>query len=222
MEPPTVRMRIAYVVDVHGSFDAVTRVLSDAGRVDVLVVGGDITTAGTADEAAAAIELWRPLAPRLFAVAGNMDSPAIDARLAELGIALDGRGETVDDVGFFGVSGSPRTPMHTPYELDEDELERRIEAGWAEVSGSGVTILCPHAPPHGTSCDRLRSGTHVGSRSVRSFVERAQPDVVLCGHVHESRGVDTIGRTQIANPGPVGAGHYALVEIGESVTVTLD
>jgi Icc-related predicted phosphoesterase len=222
MELATITMRIAYVVDVHGSFDAVASVLSDVGPVDVLLVGGDITTAGTPDEAAAAIELWRPLAPRLLAVAGNMDSPAIDARLAELGIALDGDGVIVGDVGLFGVSGSPRTPMHTPYELDENELERRIEAGWARVAGSRVTILCPHAPPRGTTCDRLRSGAHVGSTAVRHFVERVQPDVVLCGHVHESRGMDSIGATRVANPGPVAAGHYALVEIGESVSVTLD
>jgi Icc-related predicted phosphoesterase len=34
--------------------------------------------------------------------------------------------------------------------------------------------------------------------------------------------MDSIGATRVANPGPVAAGHYALVEIGESVSVTLD
>jgi Icc-related predicted phosphoesterase len=81
-------MRIAYVVDVHDRFDMVPRVVEQIGAVDVLVVGGDITTGGTPDDAEHAIELWRPLAPTLLAVAGNMDSPAIDDRLVALGVSL--------------------------------------------------------------------------------------------------------------------------------------
>jgi len=76
-----------------------------------------------------------------------------------------------------------------------------------------VTIFCPHAPPYGTACDRLRSGEHVGSTAVRALVDREQPDLVLCGHIHEARGEDRVGRTRIVNPGPAAAGHYAVVEI---------
>jgi Icc-related predicted phosphoesterase len=216
-------LRIAYVVDVHDRFDAVPGALADVGDVDVLVVGGDITTFGTPDDAERAIELWRPLAPRLLAVAGNMDSPAIDERLVALGVSVDGRGVVLeDDVGIAGVSAAPFSPLHTPYELADDELGRRAEAGLAEVKRCRVRILCPHAPPHGTACDRIRSGEHVGSAALRAVVEREQPDVVLCGHIHESRAVDRIGPSQLANPGPVSAGHYALVEVGETVAVRLD
>jgi hypothetical protein len=115
-------MRVAYVVDIHGRFEAVPRALADVGQFDLLVVGGDITTGGTPDDAERAIESWRPLAPRLLALAGNMDSAAIDARLAELGVALDGRGVVLDGVGVFGVSAAPISPLRTPYELAEEEL----------------------------------------------------------------------------------------------------
>jgi hypothetical protein len=215
-------MRIAYVVDVHGHVGAVETALRRAGPVDLLLVGGDLTTGGTPEEAASAIEAWRRLAPRVLAVAGNMDSPAIDARLAALGVSLDGRGVVVDGVGLFGLSAAPLSPLGTPYELPDDELERRIEAGFAAVQGCPRTIFCPHAPPRDTACDRLRDGEHVGSAVVRAFIERAQPDLVLCGHIHEARGRDRLGRTVIVNPGPVSAGHYALVEIGEGIAVTLD
>ena len=215
-------MRIAYLVDVHGGFDAVADAMGAIGEADLLLVGGDITTGGTPDQAAAAIERWRPLAPRLLALAGNMDSPEIDARLSELGVALDGRGYRLGAVGVFGVSAAPHSPLHTPYELSEHELERRINDGFAAVRECPVKVFCPHPPPHGTSCDRLASGEHVGSTAVRSFVEREQPDVVLCGHIHEARGVDRIGVTQIVNPGPAGAGHYAVVDIDDAVSVRLD
>lgn len=215
-------MRIAYLVDVHGHFDAVPQATSRIGLLDLLIVGGDITTGGTPDDAARAIENWRPLAPRLLALAGNMDSPAIDAHLADLGVGLDSRGRVFGDVGVFGVSAAPRTPLRTPYELDDEELERRIEAAFADVRDCRVKIFCPHAPPRGTACDRLRSGEHVGSAVIRAFVERDQPDLVLCGHIHESRGTDKIGSSRIANPGPASAGHYALVEVNHEIDVRLD
>jgi hypothetical protein len=62
----------------------------------------------------------------------------------------------------------------------------------------------------------------VGSAVIRSFVEREQPDLVLCGHIHESRGSDRIGRTQVVNPGPALARHYAVVEADGRVEVRLD
>lgn len=215
-------MRIGYVVDVHDRFDAVVEAVAAMGPVDVLVVGGDITTGGTVEQAEEAIARWRPLAPCVVALAGNMDSPAIDGRLAELGVALDGTGIVVGGVGICGVSAAPISPLCTPYELPEEELARRIERAFAAVAGARWTIFCPHAPPLGTACDRLRSGEHVGSAAVRAAVEQRKPDVVLCGHIHEARGEDTLGRTRVVNPGPVRQGHYALVEVGEAIAVSLD
>jgi Icc-related predicted phosphoesterase len=216
-----VAVRIAYVVDVHGHFETVGQVVSEVGPLDVLVVGGDITTFGTPDDAERAIEGWRPLAPTLLAVAGNCDSPAIDERLVELGVSLDRRHAVLGDVGVTGVSASPPTPMRTPHEVPDDELGRRAQDALAQIVGSRVRIFCPHSPPYGTACDDLR-GAHVGSPALRALVEREAPDLVLCGHIHEARGEDTIGATRIVNPGPVAAGHYALVDVGETVAVTLD
>jgi Icc-related predicted phosphoesterase len=215
-------VRIAYVVDVHDRFAAVGDALARMGPVDVLVVGGDITTFGSPDDAEHAIGEWRPLALRLLAVAGNCDSPEIDARLVELGVSLDARGVVVDGVGLFGASAAAHSPLHTPYEVPDEELGRRAEAGLADVDGARVRIFCPHSPPYDTACDRLRLGKHVGSPALRGFVDREQPDVLLCGHIHEARGVDQLGKTQVVNPGPVASGHYALVEIGDDVSVQLD
>ena len=215
-------MKIAYVVDVHGDFAAVTRALGRIGATDVLIVGGDITTKGSPDDVARTITGWRPLATRLFAVAGNMDSAAIDTRLANLSVSLDARGVVIGEVGFFGVSAGPKSPLHTPYEITEEQIADRIETGFAAVKDCRVKVFCPHAPPANTACDRIHSGLHVGSTAVRAFIERAQPDLVLCGHIHESRGEDRIGHSRIVNPGPITQGHYAVADIGETVTVLLD
>jgi Icc-related predicted phosphoesterase len=215
-------LKIAFLVDVHGRFEAVGDAMRSIGEADLLVVGGDITTAGTPDDARRAIEGWRRLAPRLVALSGNMDSPEIDALLGELGVGLDARGVAFGEVGVFGVSAAPKSPLNTPYELTEEELANRIAKGFDAIRACPVKIFCPHAPPRGTACDRLRSGEHVGSVAVREFVEREHPDVVLCGHIHEARGIDELDDSRVVNPGPAAAGHYAIVEIGETVSVRLD
>lgn len=40
-----------------------------------------------------------------------------------------------------------------------------------------------------------------GSVSVRRRIEKYQPLVQLCGHIHESRGTTMLGRTLVINPG---------------------
>jgi Icc-related predicted phosphoesterase len=68
------------------------------------------------------------------------------------------------------------------------------------------TVYCLHSPPYDTLCDVIPDGSHVGSRAIRRFLERAQPPLVLSGHVHESPRLtgayrDRIGRTLVVNPG---------------------
>ena len=215
-------MLIAYVVDVHDRFEAVPEAIAAIGAIELLIVGGDITTGGSPGDAETAIEQWKPLAPRLLALAGNMDSPAIDARLADLGVGLDARGVVFGEIGVCGVSAAPLSPLRTPYELGDEELERRSKTAFDTVAGCRFRIFCPHAPPEGTACDRLRDGRHVGSVVIRRIVEQEQPDLVLCGHIHEARGVDEIGRTRIVNPGPVTAGHYVVVTVDGELSVRLD
>ena len=41
----------------------------------------------------------------------------------------------------------------------------------------------------------------VGSHAVRQIIEEYQPLLSLHGHIHESRGATTIGRTVCINPG---------------------
>ncbi|PKK89201.1 MAG: hypothetical protein CVV64_15440 [Candidatus Wallbacteria bacterium HGW-Wallbacteria-1] len=79
-------------------------------------------------------------------------------------------------------------------------------------------ILVTHCPPWGTALDKIGSGSgsgsgpgngsesHVGSRAIRSVVEKHSPLLALHGHIHESPEVtgtftDTVGSTLCVNPG---------------------
>ncbi len=214
-------MTIIAFTDIHGSYQRVCDIIDREQRADAVILGGDITTYGTTADAAKALELFRKGAKPIFAVAGNMDSPEFDEFFDRSSVSVNGKGIVFRETGVFGVSGSPPTPMHTPYEIPEEEIARRSEEGWNDVAAARWTIFVPHAPPRDTKVDRILLGKHVGSTAVRSFIESRQPDVVVCGHIHEARGIDKIGKTQIVNCGPAGKGYYALLHLAESVTVEM-
>lgn len=51
------------------------------------------------------------------------------------------------------------------------------------------------------------------SRAVREAILEHKPVVCLTGHIHEGRGIDSLGRTTVLNPGPLRAGRYARVRM---------
>ena len=214
-------MRLVAVADIHGAYSRVEAILQAEAPFDAVIIGGDLTTHGTVHEARTAIETLRRFRKPVFAVAGNMDLPLFEPAYTELGVNINARGVQLDDVGFFGVAGSPFTPMHTPYELSEEEIRRRAEEGWKQVRGAARLVFVPHAPPRSTKLDKILLGAHVGSLAVREFVECNQPDVLICGHIHESRGIDVLGKTQMVNCGAAGKGSYAVITIGQGVTIEL-
>lgn len=214
-------MRLLAFTDIHGAYDRVDLAMRHEKDFDAVVFGGDLTTRGTEQEAENALERFARHGRPLFVVAGNMDSPSFDPLFDRLGVGINARGLLLKDIGFFGVSGSPFTPMHTPYEIAEQEIAARAESGFLEVRSARVTVFVPHAPPYRSALDTVFFGRHVGSTAVREFIEKRQPDVVVCGHIHEARGVDRIGRSQIVNCGYAGAGSYAVITIDETVHVDL-
>jgi Icc-related predicted phosphoesterase len=116
------------------------------------------------------------------------------------------------------LGGSPHGPFRTVFEYSEEEAETLFERA-AKNCGGGLLILVSHCPPKNTKVDQVSSGEHVGSIAVRRFIEKAEPRLVVSGHVHESQGTDTIGSTTIVNTGPAQSGHYADITIKDKVTV---
>jgi|WetSurMetagenome_2_1015567.scaffolds.fasta_scaffold21631_2 uncharacterized protein len=214
-------MRILALSDVHGAYDLADQIVRKEPGIDVLVVAGDLTTHGSRKEAEAAIGILRSRVPRVLAVAGNMDTREIDLGYQEGDMSINGRGVCIGEVAFFGVSGCPFSPLHTPFELAEDAIRELAEKGWKEIAHCRYKIFVPHAPPYNTRLDVIRSGSHVGSTAVRAFVEKAQPDVVICGHIHESAGLDTLSQSRMVNCGSARERRYAVVEIGDDIRLSM-
>jgi Icc-related predicted phosphoesterase len=214
-------MTILALTDIHGSYDRMEEIIRANQHVDIIVIGGDVTTYGTPKEIAQAIDRAKASGKPVLAVCGNMDPPVLESSLESLGVSINGRGVIIDDVGFFGVSACPFSPLHTPNEVSEETIMQLANAGCKEVASARWKVFVPHTPPANTKLDRIFSGKNVGSNSVRTFIEKHQPDVTICGHIHEARGTDMIGQTHIVNCGQVARGFYALIDVGKEITVTM-
>jgi Icc-related predicted phosphoesterase len=193
--------------DIHMHTGNAARI-KDITAADLVIITGDITNYGSSRDAETVLNQLRAINRSILGVAGNLDQPDVARYLEKMAISLHGSGKIIEGLGIMGLGGSNYTPFNTPYEFSEQELAGFLASGFARVKDAENFILVSHPPPVQTKTDRLTNGNHVGSRAVRSFIEEKQPLLCLTGHIHESRGLDHIGRTLILNPGMLKDGGY--------------
>jgi uncharacterized protein len=156
---------------------------------------------------------------RLYAMEGNDDPPELYTMLRDTNVLTETEDKLVDlgeGITMVSYGYSNPTPWHTPRELDDDELERRIDKLAAQVSRPERAIFNLHVPPAHTAIDKapaldgnlkpiVKGGAvmmqSVGSEGVRRLLAKHEPMLGLHGHIHESRGAVRLGRTLAVNPG---------------------
>ncbi len=204
-------MKIVSFGDVHMATRNLERMRDLMRDCDLVIVSGDLTNFGGIEDAKKVLADVRRACPNVLALSGNLDRREVIPFLEQEGIALHGKGLVLGGVGIFGCGGSNITPFHTPTEFTEDEIDAALRAGYERVRGVRPLLMICHTPPYDTKCDRLLSGTPVGSTAARRFIEEIKPDVCISGHIHESAGADAIGPTQVFNAGPFKGGGYVVV-----------
>jgi hypothetical protein len=150
---------------------------------------------------------------------GNDDRWEIDCALNKSSVIINPEEKVVEidrhhEMVTLGFTN--HTPWKTPREFDEEVLAERIEKMAAGVNSMQNCIFNLHCPPYGTLIDPapklddtlkpMVSGgqvvmTPAGSTAVRDAIKKHQPLAGLHGHIHESKGVASIGRTKCFNPG---------------------
>ncbi len=205
-------MKILAISDPHGEYSKIKKMMEKAMPFDLIAIVGDLTNFGPDEKVEELMELFdKPV----LAIPGNCDQRSIVKALeASKAINLHEKAEQVGDIRFIGLGGSNPTPFNTPFELSEGEIEKALEGMVcsAEKEGDcGTIVLLTHAPPHGAR-DELPFG-HVGSIAIQKFLDRV--DLIICGHIHEAKGFENVGKTTVVNPGEASKGSSALITIDE-------
>lgn len=192
-------MKLIAISDIHGRTNFDKKVVTVMADADLVVIAGDITNFGGKDEAYQVLSEIKKINKNILGVSGNCDRPEVIEVLKSEGINLQDEIREVREIQFFGIGGSGYTPFNTPQEYSDNDFERIINK---YIKRCKTGVLISHSPPLRTKVDRTLLGIHAGNKIIREFIEKYQPDLCICGHIHEARNTEKIGKTIIVNPGP--------------------
>lgn len=215
--------RILGLADLHDRTEVLGR-LKDI-EADVIVFCGDLHNAGSIETARPAAFALAGLGPPVLIVPGNMDHKDFVPDLwRQAGLRMLHRSSfRLGNLGFLGMGGMvARDPRRLAdparYYNRDEEVYEILAAAYQDISDAKIKIVAAHQPPRGAQ-DTLYNGESSGSVSLRRFVEVYQPDLMLCGHIHEARGESFIGSTRIVNVGELRQGFASIIEIADEITV---
>ncbi len=190
-------MRILAFSDLHRSRGRAADLVAASAEADLVIGAGDFCN--QRQDLAGALALLDGLQAPMVAVPGNCESAAeLREAAAEGTTVLHGDGVEIGGLKIFGLGYAvPETPFGAwSCDLPEEEAATMLDHCEA------ADILVLHSPPKGVA-DQLEDGTSLGSTAIHAAIERLQPQLAVCGHIHPSWGrTGTIGRTQIVNLGP--------------------
>jgi len=211
-------MRLLCVSDIHGKTANVAELLKyeESAEIDVIIVCGDITQLGGYEEAETIMRLFRGWEKPVFAVHGNMDTPPVLQYLVDERLSIHRKQSFYKNVRFEGLGGGNTSPFNTPIEYNEDEISHILKSSFPQSEKKSPIVFVSHTPPGNTHLDTIKSGIHVGSIAIREFIVTHKPDLFLCGHIHESMGIDTVGGCTAVNLGPFIDGNYAIIDLDET------
>ncbi len=222
------KIRIAAAGDIHFGERANDRERAAAsfaaleGRVDIVLLAGDLTTHGEPEQAAIVGDACRGVAQPVVAVLGNHDWHAnradeVRAVLEEAGIVVLDRSHTVlevcdAEIGIAGTKGfvGGFAGAHLP-DFGEPSLRGIYAEGMEEVhaldEGLRAIQLCPfriallhYAPTSETLVgERQDIWTFLGTDRLAHPILEHAPDLVLHGHAHAGTFEGRIGDVPVYN-----------------------
>jgi Icc-related predicted phosphoesterase len=207
-------MRILLVSDLHYTLKQLDWVASVAADYELVVMAGDhldIASIVAPDaQIAVVLEYLARIAAKttLVACSGNHDLNArneFGERAAPWLDAATGSGVYVDGSRFGNERELVTVCPWWDGPLTREVVDRHL-AEDAAVVGDRRWIWVYHAPPD-ASPTSWTGKRHYGDAELVDWIEQYQPDLVLCGHVHQSPFVpdgswtDRIGSTLVFNAG---------------------
>ncbi len=195
-------MKILASGDIHGDTRLAKRLADKAEKekVELVVLCGDLTYAEQSLENI--IGPFVAKGKKVLIIPGNHETVATADFLAELyGIKnIHGVSVKYKDVGIFGCGGA----NIGLFQLEEKEIFDLLEKGFKRINYLKKKIMVTHVHPSGTKMEKF-TDIFPGSEGVRKAIDKFQPDIALCSHVHEAEGIEErIGKTLLINVGRKG------------------
>jgi Icc-related predicted phosphoesterase len=193
-------VRLLAFSDLHRDLDQAGRLVEMAGQADAVAAVGDFASVHSGlEETIAALAA---IAVPVLLVPGNNETDVALRRACagwESATVLHGERARLGSLEVFGLGGGvPITPWDWSFDLSEVDAAERLA-----TCPEGALLLV-HSPPRG-HCDVASDGRHLGSDAVLRAIESKRPRLALCGHIHESWGMESsVGPTPVVNLGPAG------------------
>ncbi len=200
-------MKICLSSDLHGDVKAASYLVRSAKALgcSLILVAGDLSSWRDAKSYFRVAEELSKFEGSVLAVLGNSDAPELLSVQAQGPSLLHGTCRVVEEVGFIGVGGVPPSPYPSYFTLSEGEMGSLLESAAGSCAGEKPLVSMTHVPPLGV-LDKTRDGSSAGSRAVLDFIRKRGPILHVAGHIHEAKGVASVGRTTVVNPGPLVVG----------------
>lgn len=193
-------LKILAAGDFHSDASAAKRLAKQAvtENVDLIVLNGDIVEEAHAE---GIVGHFADTKKKLLLIPGNHDLLITDFLATKYGAEnLHGKHHITYNIGIIGAGGA-NCGMHA---LTDQEMYELLKTGFDKIKHLPTKIMVTHVHPSGTKMEQF-SRFIVGSKGVRRAIEAFQPDLVICGHVHEAEGVEEkIGKTTVINVGRKG------------------
>lgn len=211
-------MRCFICSDIHMATDFLDRLLEKARQpIDAILFAGDLTNWGKKSDALKVIHHFNGIPAAT--IPGNLDTPIVLQTLENETHSVHGLSWECGDWTIIGYGGGA---LQNPGEIlvSEEEIIENLEP-LLKKSNPLKTILLTHQPPYNTKLDYLSPGQHVGSKAVRTMIEKYQPAFQFCGHIHESWSEENIDQSRCYNVAAVKEGRAALLTLEEGVFTRL-
>lgn len=196
------KLRIFSAGDIHGDTRLAERLAEEAKdkRADLVVLCGDLTFAERSTDNIIGPFKKRNL--KVLLIPGNHETNATADFLAKVYDVKNIHGYSVKykDVGIFGAGGANIGIS----QLTEKEIYDMLRKGFEYIKSLDKKIMVTHVHPSETRMEKF-SQFFPGSTGVRRAIDKFQPDILLCSHVHEAEGLEEkIGKTRVINVGKRG------------------
>jgi Icc-related predicted phosphoesterase len=193
-------MNILAFVDLHGNDKAWKEVKNKSKNADLIVCGGDISIFENNLELL--LKELNQLGKTALIIPGNHeDSQDLDILAKKLKniVNIHKKSYVNGDYLFLGYGGSGFSINDGEFNALSKKFEKEVRK-----FGNKKTILVTHAPPYKTNIDKIMDES-CGNKSIKNFIVKVKPDLVISGHLHENAGKkDSVGKTKVINPGPYG------------------